>query len=51
MIEHKQSIAITILCLFGAFLFVGCSQKPKAPKGGSYYDGPMKPKGAAADGT
>ena len=48
----KRIIALTLIATFVSIFAVSCAkQEETKPKSGSYYEGPMKPKGAPGAGS
>jgi len=49
--QSNQALAFVFAVFAMLTLVAGCGQsEPEKPKGGTYYEGPMKPKSAGAGG-
>jgi hypothetical protein len=50
--SFKRIIAITLIATFVGIFAAACGKSEETkPKSGSYYEGPMKPKGAPGAGS
>lgn len=50
--SFKRIIAVTLIATFVGIFAAACGKTEETkPKSGSYYEGPMKPKGAPGGGS
>jgi hypothetical protein len=51
MTTTKHALAVAFAAVATIFVLAGCGQpEPEKTKGGTYYEGPMKPKSAGGGG-